>query len=416
MNKIMLVVMLLIPFHDLAGQLGHSRSNHHCHHTKCDTRVEQLDSLVNYRLNDADSSYKPAYVIKYSQNEDGNTLTAERLDLPGRTPVYYQTFEYNVSGKLSSFLNREWKNETWTDTQLTEYLYDENDNLSQEILYRKDASNNWEAYQQHIYSYEGGIIISYTRQVKDTNGNWYDYSHHYYIYDNAGNLTILYGRYINTNEIFWRRTTQFNDKNKPTERVLEILKYDPVVKKNVLKNVNHQNYTYNIYGDVDELFTDEWLNESWKYTNKHIYYYSIIPGKKVSICHNGIHICVSAFAVKAHLEHGDILGACPDRPDDTCRCRCDEDTRYVKPTNGRGERRTKIWPVPFNSEINIDLSNEKTEYSTISLCNANGTIIMSEKINGRESITLNPPNLMSGAYLIRLSGKDNVSVFTVIKK
>jgi len=38
--------------------------------------------------------------------------------------------------------------------------------------------------------------------------------------------------------------------------------------------------------------------------------------KKVYICHNGHTICVSVNAIKAHLDHGDVLGECDDDDND----------------------------------------------------------------------------------------------------
>ena len=46
------------------------------------------------------------------------------------------------------------------------------------------------------------------------------------------------------------------------------------------------------------------------------YDYCDDKNKKVYICHNGHTICVSISAIKAHLDHGDLLGKCDDDDDD----------------------------------------------------------------------------------------------------
>ena len=46
------------------------------------------------------------------------------------------------------------------------------------------------------------------------------------------------------------------------------------------------------------------------------YDYCDDKNKKVYICHNGHTICVSVNAIKAHLDHGDVLGKCDDDDDD----------------------------------------------------------------------------------------------------
>jgi hypothetical protein len=384
------------------------------HNCKCDTRVQKLDSLVNYRFDATDSSFTPAYVIKYNIDDKGNTLTAERINLPLRTPVYYQLYEYNDSGNISSYLYKEWKNEQWTDVIRTDYYYDENNYLIKEILHRKDVNLNWEAYQQHFYSYLDGKKISYLRQVKDASGTWNDISHHYYIYDSIGYLSVLYGKYIASGEIFWKMNYYYDDMGKGTERVLQTLKYNATLKKNVLTNVNHQTFSWDIYGDLHELMTDEWINNEWEFTNKHIYYYSLIQGKKVVLCHKGKPICVSVDAVKAHLEHGDVLGMCPGSTDNSYCCRCNEPQKPVNPYDNHKKDYT-VYPVPFNSEINVCFASTENKYTIISLCTMNGQVVASEKTGGRTLVTFNIPKLPDGPYLLRLTGNHVVSVSTVIK-
>ncbi len=413
---IWLALSLMTGIESASAQSGYMERHHRCDHLKCDSRVQQLDSLVNYRFNENDSSYTPAYVIIYDLTTEGTIVSSKRLDLPLRTPVYNQIFNYDSQGKEISYLYQEWKEGLWVDTRLTEYTYEDN-NIYLESFSRKDESGAWFAYQRHFYTYEAGRPVSYLRQARATGGDWYDVSNHYYVYDSAGNLAILYGQYLSTGEIFWKRTTLFDDQGKETERVLQTLKYDPVLKKNVLKNVNHQTFTYDVYGDLYELFTDEWINEQWTYTNKHTYYYSIIPGKKVALCHNGIYICVSSYAVKAHLEHGDILGPCSGNPDDTPRCRCYDGNNMT--TNGYGDRKEndyKLYPMPFSSQLEIQFNENENDYTKLNLCTLNGTILYSEKITGRESVVLNTSWLKSGSYLIILTGKNRQSVSTVIKK
>tara|TARA_R110000796_G_scaffold88850_3_gene191802 strand:+ start:3839 stop:9781 length:5943 start_codon:yes stop_codon:yes gene_type:complete len=67
---------------------------------------------------------------------------------------------------------------------------------------------------------------------------------------------------------------------------------------------------------------------------------------KVELCHNGNSICVSENAVRAHLNHGDILGS------------CDSDT-------GNDEIAFTVYPNPFVSFVIVELENsvnEKVEY------------------------------------------------------
>ena len=414
-TSVILFLLSLSPF--LAGQTDnteyHNRDHHpRNRHPQCDTRVQQLDSLVNYRFNETDSSFTPAYVFIYTSDNVNSIQYVERLDLPLRTPVFYQKFQYDENDNLSYYLYQEWKNGVWEDKTLTEYFYNDADLLIQEVFSKKDLTGSWISYQQHFYEYENNIIVNYLRQAKDKNGNWYDVSRHYYIYDSAGNLTLLYGQYFSTGEIFWKRTTEFDESGKAVERVLQTLKYDPIVKKNVLKNINHQTYIYDIYGDLHELLTDEWINDAWKFTNKHIYYYSLIPNKKVAICHNGNSLCVSVKAVKAHLEHGDKLGQCP-LPHD-CGCRPGKNDEHLPPDFNI--KAYKVYPNPFSSEVNIEFKDADHGFTNISVCSIDGHVLKTSDISNRQSISINLNGLLNGTYLLRFSGKNKTEVETIIKR
>lgn len=393
---------------------------HHRHHKhqddNCDTRVQKLDSLINYTFNSADSSFTPSYVIKYTINDEGQILGQKKINLPLRTPDYNQIFNYNEAGDIYAYLYQTWQDNSWVDTYRTDYSFDDDNNLIQEVKYKKDAQNNWVSYQIITYTYTDGVKTSFLRQDKDKNGNWSDTEHHYYIYDSAGNLTLLYGQYITTGEVYWKMNYYYYEDGKINYRTLEQLKYIPELKKNMLVNVNYQTYLYNIYGNLQELLTDEWINNEWVFTNKNVYYYSIIPNKKVVLCHNGHEICVSTNAVKAHLEHGDVLGKCPGSDDDNNCCRCNNRPDPPAPVCNQRDKGYSVYPMPFKSQIQIRITDQDKRYSTASLYTPGGSLVTTVKINGQTEITLNVPGLPDGPYLLKLSGDKIVSVSTVIKK
>ncbi|HNX65234.1 MAG TPA: T9SS type A sorting domain-containing protein [Bacteroidales bacterium] len=418
MNKNLILPFLFLSLVSLsaAAQMEKCQRPDDSEKCKCDIRVQKLDSLVNYILNPVDSSFTPAYVIKYTVDDNGKQLNAERINLPLRTQAYYQIYSYNTSGNLETYLYQEWKNEQWADVSRTDSYFDEDNNLTQEIFNRKDANNAWEAYQQHFYSYEEGRKSSYLRKVKDANGVWNDISHHYYVYDSVGNLSVLYGQYISSGLVFWKTSYFYSENGRLSYRIFQQLKYVPELKSVLLVNVNYQTYVYDIYGDVHELLTREWINNEWKFTNKHIYYYSLIPGKKVVLCHKGHEICVSTSAVKAHLDHGDVLGKCPGSSDNSICCRCNENPR--PPVHGckPPDKGYIIYPIPFKSEIKIRFTTEDNSYNTVSLCTISGKLVTSQRITGQTEVTLSIPKLPDGPYLLRLTGKNGISVTTVIKR
>ncbi|MBE0673271.1 MAG: T9SS type A sorting domain-containing protein, partial [Bacteroidales bacterium] len=185
-----------------------------------------------------------------------------------------------------------------------------------------------------------------------------------------------------------------------SERYLRQLRYDPVLKQNVLANTVYEIYSRNIYGNTSEILYHGWINNNWEVNGKAIFYYSLIDGKKVSICHNGKTICVSTHAVRAHLEHGDKLGACPVVPE----------SNQVEPES------FTIYPNPVRELMTIGFRSENHTYTNGYLIAAGGRVVQSFEAAGRNEITLNVSSLKPGSYFIKLIGANSTDSQTFIKK
>jgi hypothetical protein len=208
---------------------------------------------------------------------------------------------------------------------------------------------------RHFYNYLNGRITDYLRQMKNQAGEWYNFSNHYYIYDSMGRLTVLYGQYVNNGPVYWERTAVFEgSKTNPSSRYLRQLKYDPVLKQNVLTNITYELYTHNIYGNTSEILYHSWVNGEWEISGKAIYFNSLLKNKKVSICFNNRSLCVFSNQVMAYLESGASLGACSGQP---------EGTVITAPLQSPGTTQSfSFYPNPANDVIRIQTGEREGKY------------------------------------------------------
>jgi hypothetical protein len=379
----------------------------------CDTKVQRLDSLSGFLYNGTILDTSPSYVVLYYYNGLSQNTSSLTLSLPDRINSSRQSYKYDQNGNLIEYLYQEWKNDSWLDVRLWQYIFDNNNHLVQEYHLAMDGLGNWYPFERQFYNYENGLVSDYIRQSKNNANEWYDVAHHYYIYNTLGQLIKLYGQYISNNIVFWERTLLYNDKGQCTERFLKVNRYNSVLKKNELVNNVHNIFSYDIFGDITQAENESWYNESWIPASRQIYYYSFLPHKKVSVCHNGHQICISAEAVKAHLEHGDYLGSCDDSES---KVRHGERADNKRGIEEGCQAKFMIYPNPASDNITISFTERRSEYMRGYLLTTGGKILRSFNVNGTGDVTINISGLIDGTYFIRLEGKDQSDTQVLIKK
>ena len=279
--------------------------------------------------------------------------------------------------------------------------------MDTEVFLRENSAGVFDPYQRHFYSSEAGRISGYLRQVKNASGNWYDFSTHHYVYDELGRLTILYGKYISGDFVYWERTSVYGVDGYIAERLLKILKYDPSVRMNVLTNTTRQKYHYNIYGNADTIFNSDWVNGNWAFTNKDVNYYSLIKGKKVLICHSGASICVPSKAVKMHLEHGDYLGQC--KP-------ADEIAAEDNPKSGKEMSASFIiYPNPASDCINVRTDRNAVSYFCAEILSSDGRVMLTLDVAGKEDFLIDLFRLREGTYYLKMQKEKGFDTRPFIK-
>ncbi|MGZ3914784.1 MAG: SBBP repeat-containing protein [Flavisolibacter sp.] len=137
--------------------------------------------------------------------------------------------------------------------------------------------------------------------------------------------------------------------------------------------------------------------------------------KKVQICHKGQELCVAASAVAEHLQHGDLLGACPGK-----------NQIMVNQTQGQTSLSSlaqknvhgipfEAYPNPARNRMTIHYELAADAYVTIKLFRLTGeeitTIVRENASAGNHTAVLDTKNLIPGIYLCRMTlrSKNGVS-------
>ncbi len=411
MKKIFITLILLSILLPAGAQHEIDLAEHTNHGKRpaCDSRAQLADSSVSYAFNSETGSYYPESVIQYFYNDNLDLEVVISKTLPERSNIYKQIFQYNHNDLMIRYIYQIWVDNEWRDNLITEKTYTPDGLLDTEVFIRENAEGIFMPYQRHFYTQEGDRLISYLRQVKNAAGEWYDFSNHYYVYDDDGRLTVLYGTYFNSDLVYWERTSVYSEDGNIAERYLKQLKYDPDIRMNVLTNNTLQKYHYNIYRSADTIYNYTWNNQKWVYQGKNIGYFSLIKGKKVSVCHNGITLCISSHAVKAHLEHGDKLGACTPEA-------CNEGRR--NPYTGSDKKTSEaffIYPNPVGKQITIKIQEDTHLYFRAFIVSADGDILGSYDAEGKSEINADLSNLQNGIYYVKMQKKKGFDTRAFIK-
>lgn len=117
---------------------------------------------------------------------------------------------------------------------------------------------------------------------------------------------------------------------------------------------------------------------------------------KVFICHNGHSQSVSVNAVPAHLEHGDLLGNCPN-----------EARMATEPTVINAQPITAaLFPNPTHNTATIAFELISNEKVSVNIVNIDGKVVyqqLDKTFNaGKQQIKLSTASLKSGTYFVSL--------------
>jgi len=164
---------------------------------------------------------------------------------------------------------------------------------------------------------------------------------------------------------------------------------------------------------------------------------------KVLVCHippgnpdNAQEICIDTHAVKAHINHGDCIGACGDPIISIDGYyEWDEEHQhnnftnpFIKNNNTQQANKTNLepqliaYPNPVSNNTKIDYSIHKPSNITLSIYNIYGAEVIrlvdgEQQMAGNHSVELNTTDFPNGVYLtfLRAGGKINTYKLVIIK-
>lgn len=369
----------------------------HRHHNMHDEKVRRLDSVIGFvREIQTDKDVQDyVFIYKYDKCKD-DPREVVKLDLPERVNSNRQLYTYTCDGFKTRYLFQEWFADNWKDRMLITYTPDDDDKLAREVFSALDETGAWVPYQKHLYSYDYlGRISLYLRKMSDGNGGWYDFSENIWTFNENDQLLQRVEKRVADDYVIWIETYYYGDGVKPTERVRQTMRYDPVAGYNTLTNDTRQLYFYDEFNDPRIMEQYKWMNNEWVYVGKSHYYYSFIPGRKVTLCHKGHTISVAPQAVKAHLAHGDRLGPCKDE----CET-CDNQSGSVVTD---AVKYARVFPNPASGHFELVLRTGHG-FTTAQLISGDGRVMRSLDVSSLERVVFEVGELRNGLYILKLEG------------
>jgi len=407
-TKILLTAALMasIVAHSQPETSDYQRLRHRNHNMQVE-KVQRLDSVIGFlREAQTDKDVQDyVFIYKYDRGKD-YPREVVKLDLPERVNSNRQLYSYMRDGFKARYLYQEWITGNWKDKMLVEYFPGDDSRLAREEFSALDEAGAWVPYQKHFYSYDNlGRISLYLRKMIDRNGGWYDFSENIWTFNDNDQLMQRVEKRVADDYVIWTETYYYGDRVKPTERIRQTMRYNPVSGFNTLINDTRQLYFYDEFNDPSVMEQYKWMNNAWAYVGKSLYYYSFIPGRKVTLCHNGHTISVAPQAVRAHLAHGDRLGPCVDEGR-TGPGRAD--------SNGNEEvKYATVFPNPASDQFELVLSKGHG-FRTAQLFSMDGRVVRSEDVSSLEWVVFEVNGLRSGQYILKLLGGSSPENIMVI--
>lgn len=361
-----------------------------------EVKVQRLDSVV-YILRDGQTGQDFSdYVFTYNYGR-GMDYPREVLkySLPERALMNRQLYTYNRDVFKTRYLYQELADGIWADRMLVEYTPDAEGRTEQELYSNPGSNGAWQPYQRHMYTYDQyGRTALYLRSMNDATRGWYDFSENIWTYGEGNKLLRRVEQRVADDWVIWTETYYYGAGAKPVERIRQTMRYDPVSRTNRLTNDSRHLYYYDEFNDPVVAEQYRWLNGEWSYVGKSLYYYSFIPGQRVTLCHKGITISVTPREVRVHLAHGDYLGLCEYTGGDG--------GTYPLREQGMPPKYGKVFPNPASDHFELTLEPGH-KFSSAELFSAGGRVVMSQDISSCERVIFGTGGLKSGQYILKIS-------------
>ncbi len=224
----------------------------------------------------------------FEYDENGNKileLTEGIIDSSVWVNSRIMEYEYDDNNNLTSEIIRNWENNAWVDYSRTLYEYNEDNNVTLKLFQFGGEENNvWEDYYRETYEYnsDGKQVLSVLDYWEET--YWDFFEKFIWEYDNNGFIAsfaeiryrgnVYKDTYVNDsdgkvlehieydgNDTAWvkdkKYVNEYNDKE-----MLETT-IDSTWQENQWVLTGRKNYSYNTKGEETILLTESWQDSSW---------------------------------------------------------------------------------------------------------------------------------------------------------
>ena len=128
---------------------------------------------------------------------------------------------------------------------------------------------------------------------------------------------------------------------------------------------------------------------------------------KVTICHRGKTLCISAADVQEHLAHGDYLGSCTTTAETT--------SIFAEEGEKTSLLTTRVYPNPASDVINIQLGAEVQQVRQIAVLDLSGRPVVLKPVNGQNVVVISLKQLPAGVYVVQIRGSQLLT-FKLVKQ
>lgn len=126
---------------------------------------------VNSYWNDGTGSWDAAEIYEYELDDDGYVLSTKAY-----STTYGQRYDYEYNDKKLgiSMVYFSWDGSVWTPVQRGEYAYDENGNITEELIKAYDtATSSWVDVVKHVASYDENNKMLVYEPYEWDGAEWY---------------------------------------------------------------------------------------------------------------------------------------------------------------------------------------------------------------------------------------------------
>jgi hypothetical protein len=392
-KSLLFMLLIVVP----AKLLTQTTMNSGIANRGCESYPSLVDSLYAYDWDNENNQWKKVSIRLY-ESENGRYDRVEFIEPVNRVPVRAWEYYYDSYGNRNLEISSSFRNSVWTVNLKKESEFDQDRNkLSELRTYFKQEKWNFVSFA--YYDYSDGRLMSIHHQEKDSNGSLYDvsWSDYFYrenklekvvAYDGSTGMATGQDSYIynmETGRLVERQTFINNSEDEEWDQ-------EPVTR---------QLYFYDEFSFLRELLYQRLVNGIWVSYHKIVYFYKLDTARKVAICHNGVSICISRNALKAHLSHNDKLGV------------CDENSNFQHGTDREARLKLpfSVYPNPARERINLKFEDsDRNDRYQVELVDAYGKVIRVIDAYNKGVVVIERGNLRNGNYFLRISGKEVYSI------